>query len=124
MSKYAEGNKHTNDIDRKQSEEAVLEALFARNGGKPTPWHYALLKQIPHAYKVHAWFCNAQLKDTRLYYDGASPRGSFAYDWVKKNYQREIATALGAVEVCLARERTVIKSFSAIPPAPKAPHGE
>lgn len=79
------------------------------------PWHFELLRVMaPH--EVHAWFGGASLVDKRMFYDGKTRRGVLCFDTVRAKYTSQLFKAFGDIEVCLASQRVIVRSFRTIPP--------
>lgn len=79
------------------------------------PWHFELLRVMaPH--EVHAWFGGASLVDKRMFYDGKTRRGVLCFDTVRAKYTGYLFKAFGDIEVCLASQRVIVRSFRTIPP--------
>lgn len=87
-----------------------LKAIERQCGWHAEEWHFKLLHAGLDPMKVYAWFGPAKLRGNLMYFDGSTPRGSLCYDWVRKNYRREVAAALGKVEYCLASRGAILRS--------------
>ena len=80
-------------------------------GWKGEDWHFNLTGEIePH--KVYAFFRHAKLIGQRLYFDGRkdSP-GNQAFYWVQTHLKAQVYKVLGDLEVCLADNGKIEKSF-------------
>lgn len=110
-----------------RTEEERMRAIERQFSWTAQDWHWKLLKVIPSAYLVHAWFGSSRFVNGKLYFDGSTPRGSLCYDYVRGHYLREVAAALGQVEYCLASRGAIIKSYTDTSPKSTAlgeKHGE
>lgn len=76
------------------------------------PWHFELVKHIAPV-RVHGFFGLAKLDAVRkvLYFNGGTPNGKTAFDFVKKNLWLETYRALGNLEVRLAHDGEILNSF-------------
>ncbi|HRI77388.1 MAG TPA: hypothetical protein PLX33_10425 [Alphaproteobacteria bacterium] len=92
----------------------VLRRLEKQFGWEAKPWHFELLRVMaPH--EVHAWFGLASLSDKRMFFDGKTRRGVLCFDTVRAKYTGQLFKAFGDIEVCLASQRVVVRSFRTIP---------
>ena len=113
MSKYVE------DVDFSAGEKSrtesnqdrlrLIERQFKWHG---EPWHFQLVAQIDEPVKVYSFFGNAKKVGERIYFNGATKNGCFCYDWVKGHYIGELLKAFGRIEICLATEGNILKSYS------------
>lgn len=87
-----------------------LKAIERQFGWTAEDWHFKLVQQFDEPMKVYAWFGQAKMRNKLMYFDGSTPRGTLCYDWVRKNYRRQVQAALGEIEYCLASRGQILRS--------------
>ncbi len=97
------------DRDRKFDQLRAIERQF---GWKGDDWHFALVPHMAEPIHVYAWFRFAKRVGEKIYFNGANDGGKIAYDWAKKNAIGNLLKAFGKVEIVLAKDGDVIKSFN------------
>jgi len=92
----------------------VLRSLEKQFDWQADDWHFTLLLALePH--EVYAWFRDAKLHADRMFFNGATRRGTAAYDWVKQKYDGHVFSALGGITLCLSKDRQIVKSHDVTP---------
>lgn len=98
------------DADSQKTQIDRLKAIERQFGWHAEDWQFKLLPYFTDPMKIYSWFGLAKLVGNRMYFDGSTPRGTLAYDWVRGHYKMEIKAALGEIEYCLASRGAILRS--------------